>query len=126
VLGDGGVGRHPEGAEGLGEVGAEVGEGEVEGLLLPLFIVNPALCMRIGGRGEVNARRTSKSRTNPASLSSICACSDAPTTRGGVWRVWASSRSGNRARLMTAHQIGTVFDSASGMPVDWSPSGPGS
>jgi len=41
VLEDGGVGRHPEGAEGLGEVGAEVGEREVEGLELSVLLLSP-------------------------------------------------------------------------------------
>lgn len=33
-----------------------------------------------------------------------------------MWSICASGSSGNRSRLSTTHQMGTVFDRASGMP----------
>jgi hypothetical protein len=79
-----------------------------------------------------SATRTARPAAHPSSRAAICACSCAPTTPGGVrrspsssssHRVRASSETAEtasssprkrRARLTTAHHIGTVFESASG------------
>lgn len=55
------------------------------------------------------------SLTKFSSRSSICACSDLPTNCAGVCSFPAATSSENTILLITAHQIGTVFDRASGM-----------
>ena len=55
------------------------------------------------------------SSRKPGIRASIWACSDGPTTSGGVCRACWSTASGNRRRFMTVHHIGTVLANASGM-----------
>ena len=64
---------------------------------------------------SVDLRLTRNCFTNPSILLSICACSDAETAWGGVCRS-CGPESGKRTRFMTQHHIGTVLESASGIP----------
>ena len=68
-------------------------------------------------------RRSSRSRLRERSdwrkeerRPSIWACSEAETTRGGVWRMCDFEAVGKRAMLSTVHQMGIVLDRESGMP----------
>lgn len=75
-----------------------------------------------GGRGGERGR-TRRARAQPSMRAAICACSCALTVPGGVYS--ALSHLGGAAdleaarmamaRLRTAHQMGTVLESASGM-----------
>lgn len=53
--------------------------------------------------------------TKSSILCSICDSSEAPKKFGGNCTGWYAVSDGNSARLITAHQIGTVLDKASGI-----------